>query len=344
MPITFGCPSCGKLMRVSDALGGKSVRCPHCQAVVVAPDDIPIAPVVQPSPAPLPPEPVAKPSPFAEMKSPPPSRAPRERVSGNADWSGFGSGCRLVGIGIWFEFVAVMVMFALFFYFALHNVLEGKSPAKPFSGAGAVLALLFFGPLLTGSVFVALGRVQMCAVPRFTGAGGLLTTCSVVAVLRPVMLLVAAGLVAMVEFGGGAPTLNDTATPIALLALVVGWIAELGMLPAMAIVGGAIPSERLRQAAGRLCFAVLLVTLLWLLVVVAVSALKESSPLGVFSPDPTPARRAAPPASREAAGDGTMLVVLAVFAVAQIGYTILHHALYSAGRSAARHAGTEDAD
>jgi hypothetical protein len=86
------------------------------------------------------------------------------------------------------------------------------------------------------------------------------------------------------------------------------------------------------------------VPLPWLLVVVVVSASKDSSPLGVFSPDPTPTRRTGGSTSPSAAGDGTMLVVLAVFAVVQIGYTILHHALYSAGWSAARRAGTEDAD
>ena len=105
---------------------------------------------------------------------------------------------------------------------------------------------------------------------------------------------------------------------------------------------GSIPSERLREAAGRFCFAVLLVALLWMLV--CVSTFRSTSPFTVFSPDPTPTRRTGASASPSVVGDFTLLVVLTVCAVAQIAYTILHHALYSAGRSAARRAGTEDAD
>jgi hypothetical protein len=37
MPITFHC-ACGKALRVQDELGGKRVRCPACQAIVVAPE------------------------------------------------------------------------------------------------------------------------------------------------------------------------------------------------------------------------------------------------------------------------------------------------------------------
>lgn len=37
MPITFHC-ACGKTLRVQDELAGKRVRCPACQAIVVAPE------------------------------------------------------------------------------------------------------------------------------------------------------------------------------------------------------------------------------------------------------------------------------------------------------------------
>src|SRR3989442_876187 len=38
MPITFSC-SCGKTLRTKDDLAGKRIKCPHCDAVLVVPDD-----------------------------------------------------------------------------------------------------------------------------------------------------------------------------------------------------------------------------------------------------------------------------------------------------------------
>ena len=35
--LVFGCPACGRRMGVGLALAGRRVRCPHCQAVAVAP-------------------------------------------------------------------------------------------------------------------------------------------------------------------------------------------------------------------------------------------------------------------------------------------------------------------
>lgn len=39
IPVT--CQACGKSLQASDAAGGKSVRCPHCQAVVPVPPSLP---------------------------------------------------------------------------------------------------------------------------------------------------------------------------------------------------------------------------------------------------------------------------------------------------------------
>jgi hypothetical protein len=83
MPITLGCPSCGKRFRARDESAGKRVKCPYCGAPVSVPtaaesavaaaptDSIPVPPS-QPDSAPPPGRPV-----------PPPAPAP---VASAADW------------------------------------------------------------------------------------------------------------------------------------------------------------------------------------------------------------------------------------------------------------------
>src|SRR5690349_9534029 len=67
-PLTFSCATCGKLMGVPPELAGRQVRCPHCQAVVVAPTaPAPVAvapppttaPTFAPAPNPFPAPPAA---------------------------------------------------------------------------------------------------------------------------------------------------------------------------------------------------------------------------------------------------------------------------------------------
>ena len=38
MPITLGCPSCGKRFRAREESSGKKVKCPFCQAAVPVPN------------------------------------------------------------------------------------------------------------------------------------------------------------------------------------------------------------------------------------------------------------------------------------------------------------------
>jgi predicted RNA-binding Zn-ribbon protein involved in translation (DUF1610 family)/DNA-directed RNA polymerase subunit RPC12/RpoP len=40
MPISFECSTCGKKMRAPDDAGGKKVRCPGCEAIVVVPLEV----------------------------------------------------------------------------------------------------------------------------------------------------------------------------------------------------------------------------------------------------------------------------------------------------------------
>lgn len=60
MPITFGCPGCGKTLRVGDENAGKLARCPDCGAVATIPvSSAPAASIAEPTaPAAAPTSPV----------------------------------------------------------------------------------------------------------------------------------------------------------------------------------------------------------------------------------------------------------------------------------------------
>ncbi|MDY3557881.1 hypothetical protein R5W23_005730 [Gemmata sp. JC673] len=76
MPITLGCPSCGKRFRARDESAGKRVKCPYCQTAVPVPlpeeGAAPTVPV-EPAPSPPPPRP-APPRPAFESDLLPPSQ------------------------------------------------------------------------------------------------------------------------------------------------------------------------------------------------------------------------------------------------------------------------------
>ncbi|QJW92974.1 zinc ribbon domain-containing protein [Frigoriglobus tundricola] len=90
MPITLGCPSCGKRFRARDESAGKKVKCPYCQAAVQvpAPDEPPAGagtappPVPDSAPVPLPPSrPVPPPA-----RPLPASPAPKPVLASPDDW------------------------------------------------------------------------------------------------------------------------------------------------------------------------------------------------------------------------------------------------------------------
>ncbi|MDB5309915.1 MAG: ssp5 [Gemmataceae bacterium] len=83
MPITLGCPTCGKRFRARDESAGKRVKCPFCQAAVLVPsaeesqnasaptDVVPIPPPAPPAPPPAaaaPPPPPTRPAPAVEKE------------------------------------------------------------------------------------------------------------------------------------------------------------------------------------------------------------------------------------------------------------------------------------
>jgi hypothetical protein len=77
MPITLGCPSCGKRFRARDESAGKRVKCPYCAAAVSVPTaeeaaaaGAPTAPLSPPSPPPPPPKPGPRSGPAAAPSGP----------------------------------------------------------------------------------------------------------------------------------------------------------------------------------------------------------------------------------------------------------------------------------
>ncbi|HEY1190155.1 MAG TPA: hypothetical protein VGE74_21090 [Gemmata sp.] len=94
MPITLGCPSCGKRFRARDESAGKRVKCPYCQAAVPVPTaeesaaaGAPTAPLPPPPPAfepdPLPPP---RPGPSRQLPRPKLPDPPVPVVAGPDDW------------------------------------------------------------------------------------------------------------------------------------------------------------------------------------------------------------------------------------------------------------------
>jgi len=96
MAIEFRCTQCNQLLRVPEDAGGKSARCPKCQALMMVPATAPspIAPPASPSspaaPAPAP----TSDSPFNILQQlPPPAPPPKPPADANpfGDAAGGGS-------------------------------------------------------------------------------------------------------------------------------------------------------------------------------------------------------------------------------------------------------------
>lgn len=71
MALTFSCPACKSVLRVSDEMAGKKARCPSCQTVFTLPQESEAA---APLPAPAPPP--VKPAPAPKSAAPPISLTP----------------------------------------------------------------------------------------------------------------------------------------------------------------------------------------------------------------------------------------------------------------------------
>lgn len=89
MPITLGCPSCGKRFRARDESAGKKVKCPYCQSAVQVPSPDESASAGAPT-APLPTAPVGGPPRSSPGRPLPPPPAPV--VATPDDWGALPTG------------------------------------------------------------------------------------------------------------------------------------------------------------------------------------------------------------------------------------------------------------
>ena len=95
MPITLGCPSCGKRFRARDESAGKRVKCPYCQAAVQVPmsdeadpagaSAAPLAPPSATDSGPLFPTSPARPTPPKSAELPPATYSPPAPVVATPD-------------------------------------------------------------------------------------------------------------------------------------------------------------------------------------------------------------------------------------------------------------------
>lgn len=380
MPITFACPGCGGRLRVPDEAAGKKVSCPACKGVHIAPppaDVPPPAPVVA-APPPPPPAPPAgsaanpwsfddeaggagEPAPLVRSSA---SQSGERRGRGRRDesqgdkeragpargkWTGFGAGCRLAALGTWVEFAAVAAFLGPLLVIAV-SAAAGSVWWQPLvSKAGPFAVLPFFGLMLLGAGLVAVGRVRMCAVPPGTGARGVLFGTLVLSAVR--VLGVAAG-TGMVVLSGLQFLSNTTDGTTAYLlyalggyavAFVAGVVADVTVLPGLAVVGGAIPNAALRRRAGTAAFLFQLVALVSVLQVAALYLILLSTPAlanrvpGSPRPAPTPTTR---PNTIDSGGSPAAAAVVAFGVIVfmllcQAGYAGLYAGLYATGRKAA---------
>ncbi len=91
MPITLGCPSCGKRFRARDESAGKKVKCPYCQAAVQVPTADEAASSAAPTaslPLPPPPSVAARSAPPPRPLPPPPAPV----VASPDDWGALPTG------------------------------------------------------------------------------------------------------------------------------------------------------------------------------------------------------------------------------------------------------------
>jgi hypothetical protein len=204
---------------------------------------------------------------------------------------------------------------------------------------GAVLVAL--GPLAVGTMLIALGRVRMMRVPPHTPGRAILTVAAGLSWLRFALLVVAILLIGVglldTDVRPGVFRIGRLAWFLAICAALV---AELSAVPALAVIGGEIPSRALRSRAATFTFAVQLLAALWIALVVSLASVGAMMELDPF------------PASLQRPGGGSGLgrfgrvavltVLLAVLLALQAGYNYLQYLLYSTAQGAGQSGGDRD--
>ena len=359
------CPSCGTIYNVTAKNIGRRTICKKCGTGLVVNERG--LEIVSPKPAPATPSGAAqaKVVPWQEgLKPPQPASSagkfdfeetsPRhdddvDDDDDDYDYSdraiarrgprwlvGFGAGCGLVKWGMWVNFAGIAYLILLFEISLLGKNLD------------LFLRPALYAPLyllqLAGTGMMLLGWWRMTAVPPNSGASGLMTGASILAALRVTLLFVGTVLLIMAVAAKGLEGLkyvihSYTALMIADICL---WVATFSVIPGMAIVGGEIPSRRLRQKAGwvTLVHQILAIVLLSLVAAVWYLVLAEDF-LGRVGGEgngdrvvlPNPGRGGRP--AKDVNPVPMMMFFLFAILLIQAAYTYLHYSLYAVGQQAA---------
>lgn len=276
-------------------------------------------------------------NPWEQLEERPGTRqAPWQAGAGR--WRPFGEGCKFVWWGIAVELVGVALFFAILEAIVLHNAEVIQLPRDVMSIEFLLLPL--FLPLMAGTLLIAIGRVMMLRVPPGTAAVPVLMGSAGLSWFRLLALLAATICVILATRDSLAatrgPYLAWTARTYGL-AMLAGLVAEVSAVPALAVVGGEMPSRSLRSRAATATFVFQLMVGLWtamIVSVVLVDALRELFPVPAQQPvqRPPPGEHEFDPETRAAAAG----VVLAAWFALIAGYSFLHYSLYSAGQFAGR--------
>ena len=198
---------------------------------------------------------------------------------------GFAAGCSLAWWGLWVEFLAVAYGLGVTGYILLGLLSDPRGMILKVNDAGgpAVLAPFFLG-VLAGTVLTLLGRTRMMSVPPgssgvkkvFFGAWAFTMLRLFATIAGAVLILMAASQWPDLKPAAGADM--DTKGKKAFLyfvgafaAFAVGvpfWVvADLTTIPGVAVVGGEIPSARVRRRASLVTFVLQFLLLAYVLVV-----------------------------------------------------------------------------
>jgi hypothetical protein len=324
MPITFDCHRCGMPLQVPDDQAGGLAQCPHCEIVCPVPDELLPVEELPPLDVEVVSEPAAEADvelvllpilePVAVPRNPwdrtgqdgaPANREPRRGSPGH--WRSFGQGCKFVKRGVVVEMLGVGFLFALMEAGVLENTATVRFPRDVPEAEYCVL--LLFVPLTVGAGLIALGRTMMLRVPLGTGGGAILVVAAGLSYLRFVLLVLATlfQIMAAVEDVNAAKVKpQEWAGRVFVLAIFAGLVAEVSVVPALAVVGGEMPSRPLRHRAAAVTFVFQLLGALLIAMIVSftyMDAVRELPP--PRAPGQPGAGRAAPAPRLGYAGTGS---------------------------------------
>jgi hypothetical protein len=283
-------------------------------------------------------------------------------------WNGFAGGCSLAWWGLWIEFLSVVYWFGILGYIFLGLLDDPRGMLFKINDAGGpAIFVPFFAGVLLGTALTFLGRTRMLTIPSGTGAKKVFLGAWAFTGIRVLAAITAAILIAMAstewpDVRTMTPAEWDTKGKnaflhfvLALFAFVISipfWIlADLTTIPAIAVVGGAIPSLRVRRRAGWVTFLLQGLLLAYVFVassggiVVGVAASKidfkpkiteeSSSPSSSKSPPLTPSKTKEDVESGVKGVKAVVMLMLTTCVAIQFFYTILFASLYGAGRRGA---------